>query len=383
MVSLLNKIIAWFMCSQVGTLPHLPTLEQRIAQCMQISALGDAQGRVTEFISSVDAIFERYPQGVRSFDDFQDSDWYTLPARYKPTVFGRGLAPYTDDTRMALLVCEQLIEAKKHHWNLEMTMSAITVSFIHDLHNTIYGWGAPFRAPGNGCLKGVRRAEQQLLARGSTSSRWWDAHASEVGGCGSVMRAYPFGLVFSDESEKAKLWAVEHSKITHGHPIALAACAAMAVGTAHALAGLKNHDEIIEIMIQAAEEYDKGTATKMKKALEYASLQQNRHYSSVYEAFKDTQFCSIHEAVFQEFQAWAADDAIAAAVYVWKLFPTDYVSALYVSVHTPGDSDSIAAMAGALVGAYAQVHLPKETIAYLEDSSRIEEIAHKIIGCAS
>jgi ADP-ribosylglycohydrolase len=40
------------------------------------------------------------------------------------------------------------------------------------------------------------------------------------------MRAYPFGLVFAQESDRAEEWAVKHSKMTHRAPIALTACAA-------------------------------------------------------------------------------------------------------------------------------------------------------------
>ena len=46
------------------------------------------------------------------------------------------------------------------------------------------------------------------------------------------MRAYPFGLVFADDPARAEAWSIAHSKLTHRDPIALAACAAMAVGTA-------------------------------------------------------------------------------------------------------------------------------------------------------
>ena len=50
------------------------------------------------------------------------------------------------------------------------------------------------------------------------------------------MRAYPFGL--ADDLGRAERWAVEHSRLTHNDPIALAASGAMTVGTALAVAGL-------------------------------------------------------------------------------------------------------------------------------------------------
>lgn len=49
---------------------------------------------------------------------------------------------------------------------------------------------------------------------------------------------------------------------------------------------------------------------------------------------------------------WAADEAVAAAVYVFTRHTNNCHEALKEAVNTPGDSDSIAALAGALVGAY-------------------------------
>src|SRR3990172_11778631 len=64
-----------------------------------------------------------------------------------------------------------------------------------------------------------------------------------------------------------------------------------------------------------------------------------------------------------EFPGWAADDAIAATVYCYFSFYNDPdphffflqlfspLLPIILGVHTTGDSDSIASMTGALVGA--------------------------------
>ena len=348
-------------------------LNPRIQHSLFASAVGDALGRVTEFVSSVEGIFERYPKGVTCFQDFIKRDWSSIPSSLR----SHQIAPYTDDTRMALLVCETLVNAKQANWDLETTMSELAHAFIRDL-NQDYGWAAGFRAPGNACLNGVLLLQQRASKK--NAPRWWDVKASQAGGCGSVMRAFPFGLIFYDNPEKAKHWAVEHSKLSHGHPIALAACAAMAVGTAQAVEGLKNHHAIISAMIEAAKEYDPTTAQKMRTAVDYAKKAQTllEHCGgSIEKAFLDKNFKAFHKKVFNEFQGWAAHDAIAATVYVFALFPNDIKAALYVGVHTPGDSDSIAAMSGSLIGAYANSHdelLQQE----IEDAQWIETLAQKI-----
>ena len=336
----------------------------RVRSSLFASAIGDALGRVTEFIPSTKSIFERYPQGVRSFKDFKESDWSLLPQYYK----AQGIAPYTDDTRMALLVTEVLISAKQREWSKETTMSELAKAFIKDLDEP-YGWAAGYRAPGNACLKGVHLIKNRTAHK----TGWWNAHASEAGGCGSVMRTFPFGLVFWHNPTKAVSWAVEHSKITHSHPIALAACAAMALGTALAVDGNRDPESIIQAMIVAAEKYDVGTAQKMRKALAYAHQARELLYNSSIRA--QTQYHQLHEKVFAEFEGWAAHDAIAATVYVFAVCPRDLSAALFISVHTQGDSDSIAAMSGALVGAYSGIAPDAHLVRQIEHSKEIDNLA--------
>src|SRR5262249_10246306 len=148
---------------------------------------------------------DRYgPDGVTRFELYWDRG-------------GKRFAPYTDDTQMAEIVLRTLVEG---HEDLDEAMERLAKGFVE-------GGGSPqggHRAAGNACMSGCRQ-----LARGVP---WREAGGAMAGGCGSVMRAYPFGLIFSDDLDKAERWAVEHSKLTHRDPIALAASAAMAVGMA-------------------------------------------------------------------------------------------------------------------------------------------------------
>jgi ADP-ribosyl-[dinitrogen reductase] hydrolase len=175
------------------------------------AAIGDAMGHPTEFLS-MEAIRQTYgPTGVQSFELWWDRD-------------GKRFAPYTDDTQLAEVVLRVLIDGRRHEAGLDDVMRKMAAGFAEWSVNPQGG----HRAPGNACLRGAGRIERGVA--------WNESGGVEDGGCGSVMRAYPFGLVFQDDLERAEAWAVEHSKITHRHPIALAACAAMAVGTALALA---------------------------------------------------------------------------------------------------------------------------------------------------
>jgi ADP-ribosylglycohydrolase len=170
-------------------------------------AIGDAMGHPTEFLS-LEAIAGQYgDQGVTGFELYWERD-------------GRRFAPYTDDTQMAEVVLRALRDGRAAGEDLDGTMRRMAAALVEW---SVHPQGG-HRAPGNACLAGCH-----ALAEGA---HWSEAGGEQAGGCGSVVRAYPFGLVFADDLRRAEAWAVAHSRLTHRDPIALAACAAMAVGVA-------------------------------------------------------------------------------------------------------------------------------------------------------
>jgi ADP-ribosylglycohydrolase len=282
---------------------------------------------------------------------------------------------------MAKLVFEVLIQARQNQLTLEQAMEMLANEFIHDMHDSIYGWAAAYRAPGNACLQGVKELERCIdNGISKQQSYWWRTGKTSAGGCGSVMRAYPFGLIFADDPAKARLWAVEHSRLTPSNPIALAACAAYAEGIVW-VTHSKEPEFIAQKMIDAAHIYDKNTATKMKQVQEYAHQAQTllAKHPTVYQAMKYPEFRAYHNKVFSAFEGWAADDAIAGALYIFMLVPHDPMAAIFLGVHTPGDSDSIASMVGALVGAYKGIEfLPHRLVNRVEDATLFRKFAQQV-----
>jgi ADP-ribosylglycohydrolase len=295
-------------------------------------AIGDAMGHPTEFVGSFERIFAKYPpNGVTKFELYWERN-------------GHRFAPYTDDTQMAEIVLRSLLEGG----DLDTTMTRMARGFVDWAERPQGG----HRAPGNACLAGCR-----ALARGVP---WRDAGGPTAGGCGSVMRAYPFGLVFANDVAKAETWAVEHSKLTHRDPIALAASAAMAVGMA-LIRQRKSITIVTSEMVAAACRYSARTAAMMATALEDALI-----------GIEPT-------TTLQRLQAWAAHEAIAAAVYIFTRHPNNPVAAILEGANTPGDSDSIATLAGALVGARCGIEaFPTSWVAEVERSQELSDLAKRI-----
>lgn len=303
--------------------------------CVLGAAIGDAMGHPTEFLS-LQVIRQRWGEaGVTDYALYWERD-------------GQRFAPYTDDTQMAEAVLHALLDSRAADEALDATMQRMAKAFVEWSQHPQGG----HRAPGNACLAGCR-----VLAAGG---HWSTAGGANAGGCGSVMRAYPFGLLFRHDLQRAEHWAVAHSRLTHRDPIALAASAAMAVGVGLALTDL-DPQQVAAQMIAAAARYSPRTATMMAQALD--------------EALDGT----AADVTLDRLRGWAAHEAIAAAVFLFVRFADDPRAAILQGANSSGDSDSLATLAGALVGARCGVRaLPANWVEELERSEQLRALALRI-----
>ena len=306
-----------------------PSAHSRVLGAVLGAAIGDALGHPTEFLLSYTQIHQRYgPAGVTGFELWWDRD-------------GQHFAPYTDDTQMAEIVLRALVDHQGSSATMDHLMEEIAAGF--GVWSTKPQGG--HRAPGNSCMAGARRL--------SAGVPWREAGGPTAGGCGSVMRAYPFGLLLHADLEQAENWAVEHSRMTHQDPIALAACAAMAVGMAAEMNG-QTPDDVLESMVEAAARHDAQTAEMCQEAL------------------RDARDGATPEEVLVKLEGWAAHQAIAAAMFVVCRHPRDIRSALLEGANAPGDSDSIATLAGALLG--TRLGLEAIPVDWVRDVERSKEL---------
>jgi len=354
-------------------------VKDKIKACIFGAAIGDALGRVTEF-KDIAGIYKKYENIVVSFDDFKEGDFVEKN--------GKKVALYTDDTQMAMIVLKQC--KRKLFWNkhgMDALMSDLAKDFVAWVNDpdggNIQDSGglAHLRAPGNTCIASCKELERRINWRNSFSgaclsplyygSQWWACGKGDKkfiqfeGGSGAVMRAWPFGLCFHENPKLAAEWSAQHSKLTHRNPISLAACAAIATGVAYAMQSVLSVKEITNKMIAAAEKYNMETADTMRMAVQYA------HDESM-----------LSDAVFadKDFQGWDARTAIAATVYIFNKSPNDLRQALVLGVNTPGDSDTIATLAGALVGAYSGRfdQISQKELDVLEDSDEFMRLAQNV-----
>lgn len=301
------------------------TLRELVAGVIFGTAIGDALGYQVEF-NGMEQIYDRFgPEGVTGFD---------------------GEARFSDDTQMMVATFEGLMRART--WSdLEAAAEEVAEEYV--------AWSRSpenNRAPGNACMEGCRQ-----LANGV---EWKYAGKKDGKGCGTAMRSMAYGVWFHRDHEAAALWAAQHALMTHRSKVAMAAAAAMAAGTSVALGG-KDSLFIAGVMVSAAGRYDKKTADMLTLA-----SQMSRNPGTLRE-------------VLDEWRGWRGDEAVAAALYVFLSYPDNYRAGVLAAATSPGDSDSIACMAGALIGARRGVDaIPGEWLEVIEKSHELAALSERV-----
>ncbi len=276
---------------------------ERVLGALWGAAIGDALGAAFEFVpsSAIEShLGEAFAREYRT----------AIPGSL---LSGHAAGVPTDDTAMALSVAMTIVETG------EPTAADFAERFLADLRP-----GAGMTAdlfwdggPGGATTKALRS-----LRCGADPATCGTADA---GGNGAAMRAHPVGFLRSREAVLA-LAAVQ-ARVTHGHPAAVAAAQAVAVLV---------HDAIEDRSASAA--CPEGIADA---------------------AFRET-WQAFHAHVIPvegrlpaklrdvEMSGW---ETVAAAHAITLCFPNDPADAIYAAAASGRDTDTVATIAGAIVGA--------------------------------
>ncbi|WP_246451382.1 ADP-ribosylglycohydrolase family protein [Allostreptomyces psammosilenae] len=220
-------------------------------------------------------------------------------------------------------------------------------------------WLHDLRAPGTACVSGLSNDRPGTLAEPKNPGSK---------GCGTVMRAAPFGLLPDLTAEQAFRLAVECSVLTHGHPTGYLSAGALAA-VVHALVhGAPPVNAVRSAAALAATWPEHHETTGALSAALAAAIRDTTEGGGP----------SV-EALCALGQGWTAEEALAMAVYCLLAEP-DPAAALLLAVNHGGDSDSTGSVTGNLLGA---LHggdalaraLPGEWLERLEGRPTIERLA--------
>jgi ADP-ribosylglycohydrolase len=285
--------------------------EQRVLACLKGIATGDAIGKQTEMLSRED-LLRWYPDGVHGFEG---SPGTPIPRYVGNRKYEWRIGETTDDTERTIAVARAICrDGDVRHASVGRELLTCT-KCVH---------------PGLRSLWEFHQA--------GDPARVTDRHD----GCGAAVRVAPVGILYrSDRLEQIVAAAREASVPTHGGALAIAAAAATAAAVSAAIDGAASF-EIIGIAQRAA-----------------ALAERNRSGSGA------ATFVDAIQTIHQDLHQWSELRPAEVATRYFPDGPLTIVplaialgtvmssaeAAILLATNIGGDSDSVASIAGALLGA--------------------------------
>lgn len=305
------------------------TLMERYSGCLIGGAAGDALGYPIEFMDR-DSIRGRYGQdGIAELPE-------------------GAAVQISDDTQMTVLTAVGIIDASKapdaapeayvdsvyrlyRRWAELQGFELKEAGGVADSEVLGNRWMTERRAPGGTCIG-------QLTS--SASPGTIDRPANDSKGCGAVMRTAPVPLLMrSVPISKVIRTSAGIAASTHGHPLGWMTAALVSTMIWHELRG----DSVGEAVSWSLEEIR--TAFPDSNAWpELNAVVQN----AVMLADSVTPDA---EAMARLGEGWVAEETAAMAVFACIRHENDFGAAIRAAVNITGDSDSVGAVAGNILGA--------------------------------
>ena len=307
-------------------------LESAFVGALVGAALGDAFGAPLERIEDP----ERLETATRA---------RALPELAVPPGGRSPVALLSDETQQLELAIETLIEVGRRRLELDVTLERLA--------ERLGRWSTHPR----GGHRNPEGGSVELARRLSEGTPWPEVGSNALAGAHGLLRAVPFGLSFSNDPRRAEHWAAAQSRITHRNERSVAAAAALAA----TLAALTRGEPLTFSLsegVAAACRYDPSAAARLALALRDAdagvppsrALEQRRERNTL--------------------------EVLESAFYVVRRVPDDLEGAVRIAAATPGDSDAVAALTGALIGARLGAGaLPQAWVGVLERAEGLEALA--------
>jgi len=299
----------------------MPDYASRIAGCLVGLAIGDALGAPLEFLSRRE-VRRRFPQGLR--DLIASSLW--------------SKGEYTDDTQMALLIAESLLEKKGF--------------LASDVAQRFRAWARTAKDVGIQ-TRAVVNAAGYVDNPESCSTRYYADHRESSAGNGALMRCAPVALFYLNSPDQLTEASRASARVTHYDPKAQSACV------------------ILNVWIQAA------ICRRVRDARPEAIALLENDERFVWDRLKQIE---IYEEADIASSGYTVHTLEAAA---WSFLTTgSYEEAVVRAANLGDDADTVAAVCGAIAGAYyGYASIPGRWRTQLKDEAQIREIALALGGC--
>jgi poly(ADP-ribose) glycohydrolase ARH3 len=288
----------------------MPDMQDRFRGCLLGLAIGDALGATYEGESS-SFIASRFP----SPQSLLDRDLGTLQ--------------YTDDTQMTIGVAEALLE------DGEIRAATLCRKFVENY------------VPARGYGRGARRILEAMEEGRDYAAVTEQVFPGGSYGNGAAMRVAPLALLFSNDSQRLEEQVVRQSEETHRHPLGIEGA------------------QIIASAVAAALDIEQFDRQEFLNRIRPACTQPP--FVDRWERLADLRPQQIAELG----NGIEATESVMTAVACFLAWPDSYVDAIGNAILLGGDTDTIAAMTGAISGVYLGIEaIPSTTLAKLENHGK-------------
>lgn len=269
------------------------------------------------------------------------------------------LGHWTDDTHMSLYLAEAILAygriTEESPLQPDRFGELVGDAFVRWRHDPL----TPSTAPGRTCLAGARNFERDR--------NWQTSGIPTSDGCGAVMRIVPLALAWHGEAllEAARISAL----VTHAHPNAQEAAMAGAWLVRQTLDTGTWDETLVEGAIRGLDgPWNRGgtVAESLRGALVWAGLGED---------WLDEAMIPLGDG------GWRSGSALGLAVAAALRWPTDLGVAVEKSARIRGDSDSVACLTGALLGAaLGTVAIPTDWLDTLPQRGDITDLAYRLVA---
>jgi ADP-ribosylglycohydrolase len=284
---------------------------ERYRGCLLGQAVGDALGFTSENLSR-----ERIRLKFGRL-----TDYHVRPSG----------AFYTDDTQLAIMLAETLVEAGEFDRNLFRQKLARWYIVLPRLSG---------RSTKNAALKCLFGLSQT---------------GYDVPGSSGAMRIAPLGLFYSDDPAKLRQATIECCRVTHTNKSAIAGALVTAFSVAYAVTtDAINIPEYLDLIAREAFAVDAAMSSRLQLLPELLNLSEDE---AVAELLKNSVITGS-----------PIEDIVATAVFAFIKYHDDFEQSVQFCVNAGWDTDTMAAINGAICGAWNGVGgIPKRYVDHLEN----------------
>ena len=331
-----------FICSRENlTVSNMDVVTSKAIGCLYGLAVGDAMGMPTE-IMTIDEIQKKHGW----ISEFVD------PPRIHPIAgeVGLKLGQVTDDTMQALITAKVLIEFGK----------IVPEAILEGL----YGWLKSEHITTNFLGPSTRKALEIFASTRTVDEKALRSNATD----GAAMRIAPVGIFYHGDCEKAYEAAILASKTTHTSSVAISSAVCVACSVAAAMENDASVESVVESALYWSEKASKLGLTGLGYAPIHSRTKLALDLTKGADGMKALRI--IHDYIGHSLMS---NEAVPAAITLFKLSEGDPLKAVAMATNLGGDSDTVAAMTGAMSGAFKGIDaIPASLTKKIEEVNKLD-----------